>query len=144
MIPDHLFLNIHNHFRKRRVYIYIYSNKYSQFSRMGQKTKAAFFYTDPCYDNTIVSYAHPGRCRSYWSCEGGVSVPMCCAPGTAYMPGQGCAVNATCQDSCMDFGNFEKVTAIGKCKCSVKTQTKRHRKRSLCTSSIRYALIRDN
>lgn len=66
--------------------------------------------SDPCVDNTVASYAHLGNCRAYWNCEHGQSKPVCCPSGTSYAPGFGCARNATCLDTCMDFGNLNEVT----------------------------------
>ncbi|XP_052798152.1 protein PIF-like isoform X2 [Mya arenaria] len=71
---------------------------------------------DPCYDFTVHSYGHPDRCRSYWRCEGGMSVPTCCASGTVYTPEVGCTRNTSCEDTCMDFGSIDKMTATSQCK----------------------------
>ncbi|XP_045171931.1 uncharacterized protein LOC123533983 isoform X2 [Mercenaria mercenaria] len=65
--------------------------------------------TDPCVDTTVTSYDHPGSCRAYWHCERRRSRPACCPSGTSYVPGFGCARNATCSDTCMDFGNLNQV-----------------------------------
>lgn len=72
--------------------------------------------TDPCSDRMMTSYDHQGNCRAYWSCVRGQSVPVCCPSGTSYVSGFGCARNATCTDTCMDFGNLNAVTLASECK----------------------------
>ncbi|KAH3857696.1 uncharacterized protein LOC127871473 [Dreissena polymorpha] len=80
---------------------------------------------DPCNDFSVTSYAHARACRAYWRCEQGMSVPTCCPPGTSYSSRLGCTRNASCADTCMDFGSLHQVTSSLTCKL-VAMQEKEH------------------
>lgn len=46
-----------------------------------------------------MQYNRTGGCRSYYSCEYGVSVPMCCEIGSRY-DGTMCVQDHTCYEPC--------------------------------------------
>jgi hypothetical protein len=42
-------------------------------------------------------YASKRTCRSYWECQGGISVSQCCPWGYSYLDGRGCIEDSTCE-----------------------------------------------
>ncbi|XP_052697335.1 protein PIF-like isoform X2 [Crassostrea angulata] len=56
--------------------------------------------TDRCLDPEVLTYDLPGSCRSFWACDGGESIPMCCPYGTSYHSGIGCLPDNKCKDPC--------------------------------------------
>ncbi|XP_061172939.1 protein PIF-like [Saccostrea echinata] len=56
--------------------------------------------TDRCLDPEVLTYDLPGSCRSFWACDGGESIPMCCPYGTSYHSGIGCLPDSGCKDPC--------------------------------------------
>ena len=48
----------------------------------------------------MLTYDLPGSCRSFWACDQGDSIPMCCPDGTVYAEGIGCLPDDNCKDPC--------------------------------------------
>lgn len=48
----------------------------------------------------MVQYNRTGGCRSYFRCDYGISVPMCCEKGYRYN-NYGCVPDPTCRDPCL-------------------------------------------
>lgn len=60
----------------------------------------SLFLSDRCLDPEVLTYDLPGSCRSFWACDGGESIPMCCPYGTSYHSGIGCLPDNKCKDAC--------------------------------------------
>lgn len=60
----------------------------------------SLFLSDRCLDPEVLTYDLPGSCRSFWACDGGESIPMCCPYGTSYHSGIGCLPDNKCKDPC--------------------------------------------
>ena len=55
--------------------------------------------SDHCLNLGVYAYKRSGGCRSYYSCDVGVSVPTCCKKGFRF-DGQTCVQDSSCNDPC--------------------------------------------
>ncbi|XP_063396159.1 mucin-2-like isoform X2 [Mytilus trossulus] len=72
-------------------------------------------YDDPCLDIDMVQYNRTGGCRSYYRCDYGISVPMCCEKGYRYN-NYGCVPDPTCRDNCLTPYDIENRMRFQACK----------------------------
>ncbi|VDI24117.1 Hypothetical predicted protein [Mytilus galloprovincialis] len=72
-------------------------------------------YDDPCLDIDMVQYNRTGGCRSYFRCDYGISVPMCCEKGYRYN-NYGCVPDPTCRDPCLTPYDIENRMRFQACK----------------------------
>ncbi|CAG2189235.1 unnamed protein product [Mytilus edulis] len=72
-------------------------------------------YDDPCLDIDMVQYNRTGGCRSYYRCDYGISVPMCCEKGYRYN-NYGCVPDPTCRDPCLTPYDIENRMRFQSCK----------------------------
>jgi hypothetical protein len=70
-----------------------------------------FTFSDPCLGIDVLHYNRSG-CRSFYSCEFGISVPECCDKGFRY-DGIKCVEDATCLDPCMTPYELENQLRYG-------------------------------
>lgn len=65
------------------------------------------FILDHCLNLGVDAYKRSGGCRSYFSCEYGVSVPTCCKKGFRF-DGKACVKDSSCNDICVTPNDLKR------------------------------------
>ena len=59
-----------------------------------------FILIDPCKAPVLFNRPTSHGCRSYWGCQNGQSVIMCCPDNMSYQPRKGCVPDSKCSSKC--------------------------------------------